>query len=816
MSMQNLLVGFRKIWKHKYYSASALLGLIVGITGFLILINLVVYELSFDQFHAKREQLYRVNFKLFKQESLEVNSATSTPLIGPLLYNELPGVLNYARFYPRFGKIISVIAEDERQQSSFNSDRVYQADSSVFEIFSFELKVGDKDKVLRKPFTAVISESLALKIFGENDPVGAVLKIDEDEKYLIEGIFEDVPSNSHLQFEALLSISSLEQLDWSAEEVRSSWGWYSFLNYIEYTGGADTETLNKEIRAISSNHTRSLEERINGRLTYELIPLEDVYLNSSDFSETPVNGSKASVLIMSIVGVILLIISFINYFNIISMLHCRNAKNDGIRKILGNNEWTFLKQYFIEICLHIGLTLLASIGLVYLFWSDIQYLLGNNVPILITSDLIIISMTMGSIFMLAFLIAVYRVMSLVKLSMPSVIKGNLGAVNSPRGLSNIILGLQFFFSTGLLIGTLLLNRQLSFIQEYDPGFDIGQMIAIKVRNETGIDARRACETLLNELTTLPEISGASMSGYVPGDEVGWTNGARLPSQNTMTKFHHYPIDHRFFDQFTMDVIAGRNFTNTPAAANQVIINEEGARRLGYDRPVDIINKTFEMNGDVYPPLEIIGVVKDFYQDGMKKPINPIAFHFAPINNIYTGAFNVTFRYSQGANEKKIMNKVKAKWELVFGGREMEYKYLSTFYNDIYKKDQQSAKSTQWVAIMAIILSILGIIGLLSFSAMQRTKEIGVRKVLGGSEVSIQWVIGKSYLGLALFSSMLALPVTYLLVRNWLNGFEYRISNFEIDFLIGFCSIMMITALTIVIQTNKYVSKNPVHSIRMDD
>jgi putative ABC transport system permease protein len=783
----------------------------MGFVGIFLLYGFISFEQGFDDFQVHKENIHRVDFKIFKNGKLEVNSATSTPLISPLLYHEMAGIRDFTRLYPRSGNVISSM--EDQQKLSFPTDEIYHADSSFFRMFSFHLADGNVADMLKKPFTAVISEKLSHKLFGKQNPIGKSVYLSDDEAYVVEGVFADIPDNSHLYFEALFSMSTLEKLAWSAEDIRSSWGWYSFYSYVLFEEDRDLTNVNNEILRITKSHTAELDKRINGSLTFELTPFTDIYLNSNLSGEMARQGNSSTIQTMLIVALAIAMIALINYFNILTSVHLQSIRNEGMRKVLGNKNQQFMAQYTAESFIHLTIALFMAMGICFLSWSYFMNEIGKSIPIHLLFETENIVGLLAIILLISLSMGLYQSGIINSFHLTSIIKGSFQHANSGIGMRKIILGIQFIATTALIIGSITFIRQLDFMQGHELGFEPSNNISITVRRSQLNNAfYERLQTFVELASSNSDILSGTTSGYVPGDEVGWTNGAKLPNQETTIKFHHYPVDENFLTQFDIALVAGRNLGKISGEARQILVNEKGLELLGISSAKDILSQQFLYGGDADNSFEIIGVVKNYYQRGLKHADEPIAFHYLPNNATYNGPINASFKLAEGHNPKVALDELKAAWETIYGGQEMEYKYLDDYYNSHYASDEQSTFTILFVSLLAIVLSILGLIGLLSFSALQKTKEIGIRKVLGSSIVKIQLILGKEYLLIASIAVLVGLPMVYLLLEKWLSNFVNSITlGFDI-FAYGGLSVLLLTIVTIAIQSYKYAIINPVDAI----
>lgn len=814
MIKQYFLLAYRQFRNNKLYCSLIAGALITGFTSFVLLASFYLFEKSFDRFHPELSQLYRINFELYKEGKLNIVNATSCAPVGPLLYQESDHVKAFTRLYHRTeGVHVNTSSEDKW----FPQNALFHADSGVMKVFNLNLIEGQSESVLRKPFTAIISKAAAKKYFGTDSPVGQQLVMSEEESYVIEGIFEDLPRNSHLDLEILLSFSTLELLDWSKEGIRADWSWYSFYNYVLLDSEHSVDELNAQIDALTIPHTKPIDERINGALRYKLYPASEIYLHSDLLGEMEKKGSSTAVQVVAAVALLILLMSIVNYVNFMSSWMLNRVQGNSIRLILGNDRRSIFKQFFTEIALHLLVTGAISLLLVYFIRSPFNSLFGRDIPASVIYNPWFLLVYFGSIVAVSTGLSGYYTMTTKTSSPGTLLKGNFKTSIKGILLRRGIVTFQFFCALSMIIGTLAMSDQIQFMMSRPKGFESDNMLFMKIRRTRGDEQfYQNLESVQRRLDNIPWITQSTISTLVPGQSVGWTSGGKLRGQETTVKIHNYGIDEFFIPSMSIEMAGGESFTSNEAVARQsVLINEEAMNAFGYTKPSDVLNAIFLLNGDEARPFEIIGVVKDFHQRGLQYKIEPTIFHYLPGNPIYSGPAYVTLKFNDERDLASRLSEVEEIFQDVYPGRTLESDLVNDFYYRQYETEKNTVRTLGLFSILTIVISSLGIIGLISFAVLQRAKEIGVRKILGASVVQIQILMAKEFIYMIILATAIAFPVCYYLLNQWLSGFEYKIDVTATPFVVGSVSTLIFSAGLICMYVYRYAMINPVKSLKSE-
>ncbi len=817
MLTRNLRFLRRLVTRNAYYYGLTWLGLVTAIGTALLIYSYSTFENSFDKEHEHAGHLYRVHFTIHKDGRLESVNANSTPVVGPLLYEQLESVEDFARLYPRSGSTVQ-ITNQSNDRLIYPEDKIYHADSSFFRMFDFPLLIGDPQQVLKGPFKALTSRRFAEKAFGSiEQALGKTFQLSEEETYTIEGVFEDLPSNTHLDFEVVLSFSTLEILDWTRDGIKTDWGWYSHYNFLRLKEGHDADAINEEILAVTKPHTRSIDERINGGLTYALFPVKDIYLESNIRGEMDRKGNGFLVRFMGIIALIVLTLALINYLGITASISLNRIKETGLRKILGGEKRSLLMSFFFESGMHLIFSFILAYALLLTFWDHLPAFTGKVMPISILLSPRLFALVVLAIVLMSVACGAYHYFIVSRVDLVTSLKGADAPGRTSYFFRKGILFIQYLAGVSLVIMTLVGSQQIGLLRKTNPGFSHEDKLAIKLRRTRGDNEYfRKIDAFSKALSVISGIEKTALSSHIPSEEIGWTSGGKINGQQTTIKFHHYAVDEQFLGLYGLEIVAGSNYTeNIPINQRSIIINERGLRSLGFEEAPEAIGKTFLYGGRAENPYRIIGVVRDHFQRGLKHEVDPIAFHFLPGHAIYTGSAYATIKVGSAASVAPITEAIASLWRDHFGGLEIEYSDVSQRYLEQYKTDRKAFELLTFFTAVAIMIALCGLIGIVAFTVRQRTKEVGIRKVLGASLQQILFLLSKSYLLIMIAASVLAWCLCYLALEQWLAGYPQRVSISFGAFLVASIAVLFLSGVVIVFQSLKSGVRNPIETLRAD-
>jgi putative ABC transport system permease protein len=786
-------VALRKLWKHKVFSIINIMGLAVGMTACFLIYLYVHFETSYDAFNTKANRIYRVISDIKTPSDMLLWSSTSAPV-----------AINMQRDFPEVESAVRVNNQSflvRKGNEKFQENNTIMADSTLFNIFDFPFIYGDKNTALKEPMSIVLSQTAAKKYFGNINPVGKnVLLTGGALNATITGVMKDIPENSEIKADMIVSWSSQKQIYGQSSD--SEWTSFSLESFLLLKPGANPISLAKKFPAFVDFHTGKKLKDAQMSIAFSLEPLRDIYLYSKrDGSKT---GNINNVYIFSIIAVFILLIACINFINLTTARSAERALEVGIRKVVGAARFQLAKQFIGESLVISFMAFIVAILLSAVLLPLFNQLAGKEV----STPFFYHPFYILSLFLIAGAIGIvagfYPALVLSSFKPVSVLKGRFST-----GVRGIILrkGLvifQFTISIILIIGTVIVYTQLKYMRSQDLGFSKEQTMVIDTNQDKNKDAFK------ESIASLPAVIGTCFSSTVPG---GGTNTAYSKVQNKAGEMQTasldiYFVDFDYISQYKMKVIAGRGFsrefgTDTTQA---MVINESAAKLLGYLSPGEAVGRNFDQWGR---QGKIIGVVKDFHYQALQEPIKPLTMRIEP------GGYQLLSIKLRAGNLPATIKTIESKWNQVIPNRPFEYTFLDDSFDKQYRSEDRFGNLFFNFAILAIFISCLGLLGLASYSTIQRTREIGVRKVLGASVSNIINLLSLEFLKLVLLAFIIASPIAWLFMNNWLHDFAYRTSVTWWMFVFAGVAALVIAFGTISFQAIKAAIANPVKSLRTE-
>jgi len=809
-----LLVAFRNVLKNKVFSGINVVGLGVGLTACLLILQFVMVELSYDKFHTKLDRIYRITNDRFQHGKLIQHGTITYPTIGPVMAKEFPEVERYTRLMPSWDFNAKV---DDR---FFRGDYSNFVDEHFFDVFDFPLLAKQGPDILKERYTVVLSEKTAKKYFDIPDNnyttiIGKTLYRGLDpQPYKVVGVFANIPENSHLQFDVLVSYSTLIYPD--HREADESWTWSDMRHYLLLKPGTDYKALEAKFEDFSQRHFQG--DKVSGSVEkFYLQPLKDAHLYSDYEYDIAKTASGKAVWAMLIVAAFILLIAWINYINLTTSRAMERAKEVGLRKVMGAFRGQLMRQFVFESILISFFAFVLAAILTQLLQHPFNNIIGSNLSIwnvLSTLDTQMIIAILFIIIIGVLLSGFYPAVVLSSYQPITVLKGKFQRSASGNLLRKALVVFQFTTSVALITGTLIVSRQLKFMNSADLGINIANTIVVEAP-ETSWDSTflTRVEAYKNELASVPGVINATTSNNVPSARLGRSFNIRLTDQPTSTNvtMSFMGVDHNFFDTYNVPLVAGRKFLPTDHnfdfdKVTKVIVNVNGTKLLGLKEPAEAVGKSINVWGI---ERTIVGVVSNFHQEALQKPMEPIVF-IASYGSWYPTSIKV-----EPSNLQTSLAGIESVYKKSFPGNSFDYFLLEDRYNNQYKEDNRFATVVNIFTVLAIIISCLGLIGLSSYTAVQRTKEIGIRKVLGASLPSIVSLLSFDFLKLILFASVLALPIAYYSLDQWLLAYAYRITPGWLMFAVPILLIVMIAAVTMSFQIIRSALTNPAETLKYE-
>jgi len=796
------LSAFRNIFKNKVFSFLNLLGLSVGIAACLLLLQYVFYENSFDNFHENSEDIYRIRYDGYRNGELMFACAAAVPAVGPAMKENFPEVLEYSWAYPDDGIITT------GDNISFRERKIQVATPSFLKMFNWEMILGDTT-ALTLPYSAVLTESTAKKYFGDIDQIGQEIIFWGEHSCEVRGVIKDVPDNSHIKFTVLVSAETLHQL--SDNQSRTSWGWYDYNTYILLEKGTDPLDFQNKFAEWLAVEKKEEWEEYNGRQEFILQPIEDIHLWSDllQESEPEENGDGDSVFILSLIALSVLIIAWVNYINMSSSRALERAREVGVRKVVGAHRLQLIRQFLTEAFLMNILAAAISILIVALVLPSFNQLTGRNLTMSIFGEPMFWAGLSVLFFTGAILSGLYPAFILSSFKPVEVLKGKFSDSGKGYLLRKILVVFQFSASVAFISGTFLIYSQLRYMRNRDLGVNINQTLVLQgpgVGLDTTFDEK--FRTFKNDINTIAGIESLTASSNVPGDEIFWASGIRrTDEEQSRGVMYKIGIDEDYIPAFEIDLIAGRNFSPEYGTEDlAVIINLKTVDFLGYDSPDEAIENKVQIDGE---ERHIIGVIDNYHQMSLKQEPIPLLYRYQPANRSFFAMKISPDRMDQAIDE------LKASFDDFFPGNPFNYFFLNVFFDRQYRIEKQTFVAIGVFSMVAIIIAALGLFGLSSYTALQRTREIGIRKVHGASINRILFLLSKEFLELILLSVLIAIPLTWWAIRKWMENYPYQAGIYWWIFLITGVVVIIFALLAVALQTVRAANTNPAQSLKYE-
>ncbi len=783
----------RFLKRNKMFTLINCIGLTASLTSFLLILSYIQYEISYDDFIKDKEDVYRIN--LVRNATGQKASAIGPPM-GPALENDFSEVEATVRL--RHANSVLVQIEEEE----FYENQVFYVDSSFFDVFSFPLSKGNPDKVLSEKNSVVISEKLAQKYFGDKDPIGQFITLENDLLLKITGVLDTPPSPSHLDLAMLISFQSFE-VPFGYPVTLETWGWTSFPTYVKLQDNSTAEAFNAKFDGFI---TKYMGEDAAKAIGMELQPVSDIHLHSQDISErdgTAQKGDITTVYVLLAVAVLILILAIFNFTNLSTMVSLKRIKEVGVRKALGAEKKAVFWQYSIESFLIAMASMSSALIVVFLANEPLSNFLG--LPLLIESYFVQYwPLILGLTLIIGFFGGAYSSMKLANFT-PIKALGNAEInQNNFFSVKTLLVGLQFFITIALIIGSLVINSQMGYLQEKELGFEQENVLSIQMNGQLLTEKYALTKEvfLKNEYVNNVTSSGEMFDG----------NNGSVPlvsreNQEERFRINLFSANHDFAKTLGLDILEGRDFSDQYANdSTGYILNEQAIEMLGWNQE-EAIGKELILN-DVWPG-EVIGVVKDFNYASLHENVGPIIL-FIPRTHV-----DRIYIKTKDADQKAIISSLKADWQSLHPNLPFDYTFLSSHLDAMYGNDRVFSFLVYVFSIIAIILSCMGLYAAVAYSIDARIKEIGIRKILGASVAQISLILTKRFLLLILVAAILAIPITTIFMQDWLDNFAYRIDIEPIHYILGGLITLIVTGLTLLYRTLKAANSNPVSSLRSE-
>ncbi len=809
-------IAVRNLWKHRTFTAVNVAGLAIGMATSLLILEYVSFERSYDSFHQQANDTYRIQYNQVNKEGAVTAKATTFASVGQGLRTAFPEITSVVRFH-RSSALLSY--EYPKLVRMFREENILAADPAFLTFFSFSLLKGNPTTALQNPRSIVITQSLARKYFGTDEPIGKTIKMtggygdwtgndyQEVSYYTVTGVLADIPDNSHIPVNALVSFNLFSR----GEAELSNWG-DNFHTYVSLQPGSSPQALTAKlpvfIKQVLGNDTKD---------GVQLQPLTSIHLDTALLGELSTNGSRIMVSVLLLIALFTSLIAWINYVNLATARATERAKEVSVRKVTGASGGDLLWQFLLEAMLLNGLSLCLAIVLVEVAQPGFNALTGKSLSLHVLLNtswmLVYAGFFIGGIL----LSSLYPIFINVAVQPATVLRGQGVPTGQGLSLRKALVVFQFVLSMILIAGSLVMYRQLTFMQRADVGVTLNQLLVLNGPATTDSTYQSRLQELKAGLLNNPTIKRVTASNLIPGKTIAGLSKAGLVrrlnqrEEESAGRYFFSQVDYDFQQTFGARLVAGRWFSTTygtdAVPGQSVVINETAARLLGYANPVAAIGQ--QINYRVQSTPTIIGVLKDYHQLSLRKVIDPIIFELGEAPDGY---------FTASVSPDKLPETIAAiqqVWQNVFPDSPFSYFFLDDFFNQQYQLDWTFAQLSGLFALLAVIVASLGLFGLASLTTIQRTKEIGVRKVLGASVGSIVMLLSKDFLKLVLIAIVIASPIAWYAMNRWLQDFAYKIDMEWWVFALAGLLAIGIALLTVSFQSVKAALMNPVKSLRSE-
>ncbi len=798
--LKNLFkIAFRNILKDKTYSAINILGLTIGITCSLFLFLYILDELSYDRYHKNADNIYRIVSNIKEPDGAFTWAVAQAPLADELRDN-YPEVKNSIRF---FGIQRSQYKNGDKQ---FYEERFFRTDSTVFDMFSYTFLHGDASTALDNPNSIVLTESIAKKYFGDSQSAyEQSIQNQQGDNLKVTGIIEDVPFNSHFRFDALISRAT-------TSFGPQAWGGFGVFTYIQLPAGYDLAKMDASLAKVVKEKVNPIFEQFGISVRYELQRITDIHLYSKIQDESEEGGDISYIYIFGAIAVFMLIIACINYMNLATARSANRAKEVGVRKVMGSMRPQLIAQFLTESVVITLLSLVLSIVLVYLLLPGFNTLANKHLPWTYIFQPIVIFSLLAVVLFAGVVGGSYPAFYLSSFNPVSVLKGKLASKGGSVVFRKILVVLQFGISVFMLICTLIVFDQLKFLKSKDLGFDKEQVVRL---NLSGPTLQEKAAVLVERLKQSPDVNGVGMATSSPGEGIGKQLFKVEDNEGKMADrgVDLFTADYDFVKTMGMKIVAGRDFSRDISSDTlyAVLVNEAMVKRMAWDEP---LGKKFVLQGggpdgaDV--EKRVVGVIKDYHQNSLYEVIEPLMV-------VLDRNFRYVFVRTEDGDVKKSLASIENSWKEVYPDSPFEFDFLDQDFNSQYQSDEKRSQIFTAFSGLTVFIACLGLLGLAAFTTEQRTKEIGVRKVIGASLNGLVMLVSREFFILVGIGTAIAFPFAWWVTDNWLQNFAYRIelSDEWLTFILSALLALVITMVTVGYHVLRAASANPVNSLRSE-
>jgi len=797
-----LIITLRNLVRQKGYTAINLLGLATGIACAVLIFLYVQDELSYENSHSKADNIYRMSIVAEINGKKDRFAIIPAPA-GPKLMEDYPEVKNFCRLHGTGDK--TLLRYDDKK---FYEKHVFFADSTLFDMFDYEFVHGDAKTALTKPNAVVITQSVAKKLFGDEDPVGRVILFSNQYQNTVSAVVKDPPKNSHIRFDVLISYITYSEM--MGEFMNQAWGGMSDYTYLEVKPGFKAAVFEKKLPQFYDKYMEPIFKQFNAKMQFHVMNIRDIHLHSDFQAELTPSGNVEYVYIFMAVAVFLLIIAAINYTNLATARATKRAKEVGIRKVMGAYKRGLIFQFLIEAVVLSFLALIIAIALVEISLPAFNSIAEKDLTFGIFKNPLLLLILVGIALLVGLIAGSYPAFYLSWFEPVKVLKGNYARGMGRFSLRKSLVVVQFTIAIAMVICTFVASSQLDFLKNKNLGFNKDQMMAIAIEDTT-VSSQR--EVIRQELLKNPRIEAISMVQAPPGGEIP-LQIMRAESNNQLSDFvmNIVFVDYNFLQTMQIPLKNGRDFSAEIESDNLEagLMNEAAEKKLGGSALGKRFQWGLKKDGGAVRDGRVVGVIKDIHFASLHNAVEPLLI--LPAKKLPAGYLMVRIAPQDIPQTIEFARGV---WQRMFPNHVFDMSFLSASFDAQYRAEENISTILRYFSILTVIIAALGLFGLASYTAQQRRKEIGIRKVLGASEAGILGLLSKEFATLVLISTLLAAPIAWYAMTKWLEDFAYRV---EIDAMIfvwtGFLALV-VAMITVSYQTFKASISNPIHALRYE-
>ena len=801
--MESTLLRYKlkSIFKYRHQTVTSLIGLTVATIVFIVISHIVLFELSFDKYHADYKNIYRIqNNRIY--QNLNDESAGCPPGTGPAVKEEISQIQESARIKPLTNSIVEFTKDDRK--SNYYHNNLFYADNSVFKVFSFDFILGNADEALREVNSAVVTKAFGLKYFGSENVLGEHFKCTGNEgiaEYTIKGVIGNVPDNSYLNFDCLLSYSTLITQN---NDAAFGWGWNSFNTFVKLKPGVDIALVNKKLEDLVGKYKLSESEGM--KRIFQLQPLENIHLHSNLRHEIGRTGNAFAVYVLISIAIFILLVAWINYINISTAKSRKQVLEIAVKKVLGSSKSQIYQEHVFEAIFINGVAIFSSLILIKVltpFFNNLFHIELHALNLVSWTVIIVFS------FLISVVSGLYPAVSLFHRNQTA--KENIAESRGNSSFRNGLVVFQFAASIVFIVATILIIKQINYMETQQKELAINNVIVLKSlpTNKILQNSQRA---FIDEIRNNPGVKDIATSTSVPGGNYSNAIGAIRPlgaKAEDGIKCFFIDVDENYFDLYNIELIAGKKFNYSEGGNGEfVLINAKAAKMFGYNKPSDAINQKLILGEYDNQIRTIIGVTEDYHQKSLQEPIQPSMF----IYRKYGDYISVKYSVQTGTS---IIGILKGPWEKLFPDQPFDYVFNDQYYSAQYDSNKVFSRLVSTFALFIVLIACIGLYSLARFEINNRIKEIGIRKVNGARITEVMSMLNRNFVKWVTIAFVIATPIAYYAMNKWLESFAYKTELSWWIFALAGLLALGIALLTVSWQSWKAATRNPVDALRYE-